>query len=64
MFKLLIVDDEKLIREGLATGFDWESLGFYVCGTAANGIEALKIIEKDIIRAEEISELLNQQESV
>jgi two-component system response regulator YesN len=48
MFKLLIVDDEKLIREGLATGFDWESLGFYVCGTAANGIEALKIIEKDM----------------
>jgi two-component system response regulator YesN len=48
MFKLLIVDDEKLIREGLATGFDWESLGFYVCGTAANGIEALKIIDKDM----------------
>ena len=41
MFKIMIVEDEKRIREGLATGFDWESLGFYVSDTASNGMEAL-----------------------
>lgn len=44
-FKVLIADDERVIREGMATLIDWESLGFSVCGMAANGLEALKMAE-------------------
>lgn len=40
MYKVLIVDDEQAIREGLATLLDWESLGYQVIDTAANAIEA------------------------
>lgn len=41
MYKVLIVDDEPSIREGMTTLIEWESFGFEVCGTAANGREAL-----------------------
>ena len=47
MFKLMIVEDEKRIREGLATGFDWESLGFSISNVAANGAEALSLYKKN-----------------
>jgi two-component system response regulator YesN len=47
MYSLLIVDDEEIVRRGLAETLDWESLGFRVAGTAKNGIEALDILEKD-----------------
>lgn len=46
MYKLFIVDDEKLIRERLANDFDWASMGFAVCGTAGNGLEALQRIDE------------------
>jgi two-component system response regulator YesN len=42
-FKVLIADDERVIREGLAALIDWESLGFSVCGLASNGLEALEM---------------------
>lgn len=41
MYKVLIVDDEPSIREGMTTLIEWEEYGFEVCGTAANGREAL-----------------------
>jgi two-component system response regulator YesN len=47
MYKLLIVEDEEKIRNGLATRVAWDELGFRVCGLAANGIEALQIMEKE-----------------
>ena len=50
MFKVLITDDEPTIREGLRTLIDWESLGFTVVDTAANGNDALRKI--DIYRPE------------
>ncbi|MFP4976765.1 response regulator [Paenibacillus sp. CN-4] len=40
MYRVLIVDDELAIREGLASLLDWESLGYEVVDTAANAIEA------------------------
>lgn len=49
--KLIIADDEELIREGLAN-LDWEQLNITVAGTAANGEEALKLsqsIQPDLI---------------
>jgi len=45
MYSLLIVDDEEIVRRGLAETLDWESLGFRVSGTARNGKEALDILE-------------------
>lgn len=44
--KILIVDDEKLTRDGLASALDWPSLGIDTVETAANGAEGLSIAEK------------------
>lgn len=44
MYKVLIVDDESLIRDGLKCIMDWEEAGFSICGEAANGEDALKMI--------------------
>ncbi|GJM72058.1 hypothetical protein HMSSN036_42740 [Paenibacillus macerans] len=41
MIKVLIVDDEPKLREGLRTFIDWNALGYDVVDTAANGNEAL-----------------------
>lgn len=44
--KVLIVDDEKIVREGLRHIIDWQELGFYICDEAGTGTEALKKIEQ------------------
>ncbi len=41
MIRLLLVDDEKTIRDGLSYAIDWDYHGFKVVGTAKNGLEAL-----------------------
>jgi two-component system response regulator YesN len=46
MYKLLIVDDETEILEGLRTLIDWENSGITLCGEACNGIEALEMIRQ------------------
>ncbi|MEN8907195.1 MAG: response regulator [Clostridiales bacterium] len=45
MYKVLLVDDERIIREGIATTIDWNHYGFDLIGTAPNGFEAFKIIK-------------------
>lgn len=40
MLKVLIADDERIIREGLAFGIDWHDLGMSVIGLAGDGREA------------------------
>lgn len=42
MMKVLIVDDEPKLREGLKSIVPWAELGYQVVGTAANGSEALE----------------------
>ncbi len=42
IYKLLIVDDEPLIRRGIAS-LDWEGIGITVCATANNGKEAIHL---------------------
>ncbi|WP_343250360.1 response regulator [Diplocloster hominis] len=39
--KLLIVDDEAIIREGLRSSIDWQEIGIDAVYTAENGLEAL-----------------------
>ncbi|PLR79069.1 DNA-binding response regulator [Bacillus sp. V3-13] len=43
--RVLIVDDEILIRQGIKHYIDWEQEGFLVVGEASNGQEALELIE-------------------
>ncbi len=45
MYRLMLVDDESEIREGLREVVDFESLGFEVVGEAANGISGLQMAE-------------------
>lgn len=40
MYKVMLVDDEKLITEGLKNLIDWEKLNLEVVATANNGEEA------------------------
>lgn len=47
MYKLLIVDDEKMIRMGIKNGIDWCSLGIDKVFAAASGEEAMSVIEKE-----------------
>ncbi|GGO07911.1 response regulator [Saccharibacillus kuerlensis] len=42
MYKVLIVDDEPMIREGLRTIVDWGAEGFEIVDTASNGKEGLE----------------------
>ena len=46
MYKVLIADDEKIIRMGLCSIIDWNAEGFEIMGQAANGSEALQMIEQ------------------
>lgn len=45
--KILIVEDEVLVRCGLRSMVNWEKLGLDVIGDASNGKEALEIYEKE-----------------
>jgi len=47
MLKVLLVDDEPFILQGLKLLVDWEKEGFRVAGTAANGMEALAFLKKE-----------------
>lgn len=44
MYRVMIVDDERLIREGLRGLIDWPSHGFEVVAVAADGVEALELL--------------------
>lgn len=46
MYKILVVDDEKIIRDGLSS-IDWQSHEGQLCAVAQNGLEAYEIIEQD-----------------
>lgn len=48
MFKVLIVDDEELIRKGLTKILQRSCEEFLVIGEASNGVEALELIKKDL----------------
>jgi|GEM_PF-3770412 len=41
MYKVMIIDDEKSLRNLLKLAVDWNSLGLEIAGEAASGIEAI-----------------------
>lgn len=47
MLKILIVEDEDIIRKGLVYTIDWVELGYVVIGEASNGEEGLAMIKKE-----------------
>ncbi len=44
--RVLIVDDEVLIRQGIKHFMNWEQEGFQIVGEASNGVEALRMIQE------------------
>lgn len=44
MYRILVADDEAVIREGIKHLFNYEELGFTICGEASNGDNALSQI--------------------
>lgn len=46
MYSILIVDDEPIVKIALRSILPWEEQGFFICGTASNGLEAMALIEK------------------
>ena len=46
LLKLVIVDDEPILLQGLLNTYDWKSMGFQVAGTAQSGEQAIKVIEE------------------
>ena len=45
MLKVLLVDDEPFIVQGLSALIDWEKEGFEIVGTAGNGSEAVEFLK-------------------
>ena len=46
LLKLVIVDDEPILLQGLLHTYDWESMGFEVVGSASSGEQALEVIRE------------------
>lgn len=46
MVKILVIDDENVVRNGIVLETDWDKLGCVVVGEATNGEEGLEAIEK------------------
>ena len=49
MYKLILVDDEIEIRNGLKNYFPWHDIGFEVIGTFANGKQALNFMMQNSV---------------
>lgn len=46
LLKLVIVDDESILLQGLLKTYDWKSMGFEVVGTAQSGEQAIRVIKE------------------
>ena len=44
--RVMIVDDEYIMRQGIKYMINWEEYGFSVVGEASNGREALDLMEE------------------
>ena len=47
MYKLLLVDDEVLVREAIAENIHWNELGYELLSVCENGKEAIEYIKKN-----------------
>ena len=44
--RILIADDDTMVRIGLKTVINWEENGFVLVGEAANGLEAMQLVQE------------------
>ena len=52
MYKVLIVDDEPIVREGLEFIIDWQDFGFTIVDKAENGrmgLEKINALDPDLV---------------
>lgn len=47
MYKVLIAEDEILVRLGLANSINWENLGMTLTAQASNGVQALELFRAE-----------------
>ncbi|MDU6265208.1 MAG: response regulator [Anaerocolumna aminovalerica] len=67
MLKVLIAEDEDIIRKGLAYTIDWLSIGYVLVGEAANGeegIEKIKELKPDVVLADIMMPKVNGLEMI
>ena len=69
LLKLVIVDDEAILLEGLVKTYDWNGMGFEVVGSAQSGEQAIEVIRETRphvvltdIRMKQISGLMVMEE--
>ena len=69
LLKLVIVDDEPILLQGLIKTYDWAGMGFEVVGHAQSGEQAIEVIKKEKphvvltdIRMKQISGLMVMEE--
>ena len=46
MYKVVVVEDETVVRRGIILTIDWKALDCVIAGEAANGEEGAQIIER------------------
>ena len=46
LLKLVIVDDEPILLQGLVKTYNWNEMGFEVAGQAQSGEQAIEVIKK------------------
>lgn len=67
MYKLLIVDDEEIEREGMANFIEWEKFDIDMVGTAQNGeegIQKIKALKPDIVMTDIKMPIMNGIEMI
>ncbi|OLS40938.1 response regulator [Bacillus sp. MRMR6] len=47
MYKVIVVEDDRIIRRGIRQAIPWEEHGFVIAGEAGDGEVALELIEKE-----------------
>lgn len=60
--KILIVDDEALVRAGMRSIVDWEKYGYTIIGEASNGLQAIELAKAylpDIILVDIVMPLMS-----
>ena len=50
MYKVIVIDDEMLVRRGIVMETDWQALNCVVVAEAGNGIEGLEAVRKYDLR--------------
>lgn len=47
VYRMMVVDDERIVREAIASHIRWEDHGITVVKTAANAVEALEYFQEN-----------------